>query len=62
MGESASAPIPPREKNRKAAQLSFCASARTLVLHAPLELGNDRLAGEVVEEGLRVDGNLAAER
>ena len=31
---------------------------RTLVLHTPLELRNDGLAGEVVEEGLRVDRDL----
>jgi hypothetical protein len=38
------------------------ARRRTLVLHPPLELGNNRLACEVVQEGLGVDGNLRRER
>jgi hypothetical protein len=33
------------------------AKARTLVLHAPLELDDHRLAGELVKEGLGVDGH-----
>ena len=42
-------------------KMAPCARAsRTLVLHAPLELGDDQLPGEVVEEGLRVDGHLCA--
>lgn len=33
-----------------------------LVFHAPLELGNDRLAGQVVKEWLGIDRNLHEEK
>ena len=32
---------------------------RTLVLHAPLELGDDGLARQIIEEGLRVHWHLS---
>ena len=34
-----------------------CGTTLTLVLHAPLELGDDGLASQVVQERLRVDGH-----
>lgn len=37
--------------------LVYAARKATFVLHAPLELDDDRFAGQLIQEWLRVDGN-----